>query len=255
MLNFGQIRERHEAIVGMSVPTVVLGQYIDEAQTEIAMQYGKRISTWYAPAIAETVGVTLEDDDTIELNNVDDLPEDNFLYLSYGKEAELIRYKEVVGTELHGVERASNRVSGEWPEGTSVRPWRIADHKFDLPEDFLEILHVRDVHESPMFDYQISEEMKLVFFRNGLFKLLYTPVPVPINHMDTGSIPEVHSVFQHDIVYYCTIKAWEKLAEGIPAEEQKVNNMYSKFRRRLEQKARKLNRNVNQQYEIEYQLW
>ena len=255
MLTFGQIRERHEGIMGMTVPAVVLGQYIDEAQTEIAFHYGKRKSVWYGDPIAQTVGHTDEDADTIILTNLDNLPEDNFLYLGEGKNAELISYADVGAIELQQVERARNHVKSEWPEGTEVRPVYIKGIKYDLPEDFLEIHHVRDVGENPMFRYQISEEMKLVFFENGLFKMLYTPVPIPINYMDNNSTPEIHDSFQHDIVYYTTMKAWEKLAEGIPAEEQKVNQMYTKFLNRVEEKARKLRRNVNQQYEIEYKLW
>lgn len=255
MLTFGQIRERHEGLVGMPISAVVLGQYIDEAQTEIAFHYGKRKSVWYGEPIAQTVGHTDEDADTIVLTNLDDLPEDNFLYLGVGRDAELISYADVGAIELQQVERARNHVKSEWPEGTEVRPALISGMKYDLPEDYLEVHHVRDIKENPVFRYQISEEMKLVFFDDGLYKLLYTPVPVPIDYTDNNSMPEVHDAFQHDIVYYCTMKEWEKMAEGIPAEEQKVNLMYTKFLNRIEEKARKLRRNVNQQYEIEYQLW
>ena len=252
-LNFGQIRERYEKITGETVDIVTLGSRIDEAQIEIAKYFGRRSTSWYPPAVTTLAAGVDADAETIQLVSGLDMPDEDatvYAYLGTGAEAELISYDELVGDQLQDVERGLNDDANEWPIGTSVSIPVQAEIEEDLPDDFLIVHEVRDLDNMPFFGYQISEDMRILFFRSGLYKLIYTRVPEPIDITDNSAVPEVHAVFHNDILNYCIAKHWEDLGEGIPNEENKANNMKANFYWNVERAAKVLRRNVNQQYTI-----
>jgi len=257
LLNFGQIRERYENITGESIATASLASRIDKAQIEIAKMFGKRSEYWYPPYVAELEQSIGKEDTTLHLDSTVDMPEPPATaYLGTGPEAEGISYGNIVSSTLQDVQRGVEGTEpNEWPAGTGVRFSQDAGTEHGLPDDYLIVHEVRGTDNMPEFGYYISEQMRIAFYKEGLYKLIYTPVPEPIEHTDNAAVPEVHPVFHEDIITFCVAKHWEEIAEGIQGEEQKALNLKQQFYRNIEESARTLKWNVNQQYTIGIKLW
>jgi len=181
MLNFGQIRERYEEIVGETTSAAYLASVIDEAQAEIAKRFGKREKKNYYPTKKDSV--------------------------------------------------------------------------HDLPENCLMVNEVRDSQDQLCLDYRVDRGMQISFPGKGHYKLYYTPVPEPIDYMDNGSKPDVHSIFHNDIVLYCVARYWQDNAEGIQGEEQKAQMMMDQFNARVDHSAKILRRNFHEDQVIEFEVW
>ncbi len=257
MLNFGQIRERYEGIVGEPITTLALANRIDEAQTEIAKQFGKRTRTLYPPPVTELAAGINADAETIVLDSGVDMPEPPATaYLGGYDSAEKITYDTLVGDQLQDVTRGVNDTEANaWPAGTPVTIPVQAEMENPLPADCLEVHEVRGLDNVRVFNYQISDDMEVLFFGEGLYRLIYTPVPNPIDHNDNNAVPEVHQVFHKDILTYCIYKYWEDNAEGIQGEEQKATTLLTNFHRSVISSAKKLRQNSNQQHTIGIELW
>jgi len=256
MLTFSDIKDRVEYTVAEDIDPAILAGRIDEAQIEISKRFGKRDSCWYPTKSGETTEVVGINDDYVFMDTVENMPDPpNVAYLGTGQNAEKVSYGNIGGNQLLEVKRGLDGIVNEWPVGTPVSLPERAGIEVDLPDDFLLVHEVRDLNNNPFFHYQISEEMRIAFFEEGLYKLIYTPVPDPIDYTDDNAKPVVHKVFHKDIVIYCVAKHWEDFAEGIQSEEQKVQNLLQQFYGNVEGSARTLERNNNQQYTIGFQLW
>jgi len=257
MLTFGDIKDRVEHIVAEDIDPVILAGRIDEAQIEISKRFGKRSSQWYPVPVTEVASGVSVNDDIIHLDSGVNMPDPPAVVnLGNGPEAEKINYGTIVGDQLQDVKRGvGSTEANEWPVGTPVSIPVEAQMESDLPDDYLIVHEVRDLDNNPFFYYQISEEMQIAFFEEGLFKLIYTPVPEPIDYTDDNAKPVVHKAFHKDIVIYCVAKHWEDLAEGIQSEEQKAQGLLQQFYGNVDSSARALERNVNQQFELGFRLW
>lgn len=254
MLTFGEIRERYEAITGEKITTVELASRIDKAQIEIAKKHGERLSYWYPRPVTETSAPIDDQVQTIPVvSTADILDPPGTIYLGTGSDVERMTYNLVAGNQLQQVQRS---VPGRnWPQGTPVRMALQPRTEADLPADYLISHEVMSLGNWPYKGYQISKEMKILFFLEGLYKLIYTPVPEAIDHQDNASVPTVHRAFHEDIVTFCLAKHWEKIADGIPGEEEKAFRLMRSFQRSVEDTAHLLRRNVNERHQIDYELW
>lgn len=257
MLTFGQIRERFENYVGENVDAVFLGNLIDEAQIEVSKRFGVRTYMWYPRPIVYTTQEISETDVLIPVDNVNYLPvPPNELSLGLGELTETISYNNTTFDSLSEVTRGEGDTTARiWPLGTPVSRLPLAGIEHTLPDDCLEVHEIRDVDDMPVFGYQINQAMKMRLFNDGYHKLIYTKVPDPINYEDNGAVPEVHPVFHSDLIVYAIAKHWEMLAEGIAGEENKAMSLMAQFVRKVEESARMLKRNQNQQLTIGHQLW
>jgi hypothetical protein len=253
-LNFGQIRERYESATGTKITTSLLASYIDEAQLEIAQSYGPRVGLWYPQASAYLTAGIDADTVIIPVDDVDELPEaPDEVMIGIGPDAERISYTAIAGLNLTGVTRSDDAVA--WPVGTAVTLVPESGTEYDLPDDILERLEVRDEDGVDFFDYQVTEDNIITFFEDGPHKLIYTKIPDSIDKDDPESEPEVNPLFHRAIVKYCIAQYWEDNADGIPGEEQKATKMMAQFYSMVERVAKKLRSNPNQQHQIGIKLW
>lgn len=257
MLTFGNIRERFEKIVGESIDAGVLGTWIDEAQIEIAKLFGKRVSQVIPiPLTTLSVGINSEVE-VIPVTDITTIPAyPDYVAIGDWNNYEIVYYENMAGANLTEVTRGMNgTLPDSWTAGTNVRLNPISGVEHELPDDLLSLHEVRDTDDAPYFGWQVTADYKLHFFNDGMYRIIYTKVPDPIDFMENGSTPEVHAVFHNDLITYCLSKHWEEIAEGIPDEENKSLALMAQFNRRIRESARLLNRNPNQQYTIGINLW
>ena len=253
MYTFAEYREMYEGITGRPINTVTLGMRINEAQVEIAKKYGRRISVWYPLTITQVVADVAADANVIHLHDSSEIEAPGELVLGRGRETERIYFEAIAGNSLIDVGRMGS--ARAWPAGTTVSEVPEYGTEYELPQDLLSIHEVRDVHNMPAFEYQVTQAEGLSFFKTGMYRLIYTKVPDPIDYTDNNSRAEVHPIFSPAILKYCIAKQWEDDAEGIPGEENKAMNLMAQFRAAVDEAATILKRNPNQQYTIGINLW
>ncbi len=256
-MNFGQIRERFEGTVGGSINAATLAGWIDMAQDEISLQYGRRQRFWYPPPL--TVTASNMHAGSVQVDLVDTVPmpaAPNQAILGDGETFEVISYRTIAGGGLTGIVRGLRESTPRaWDVGTEVRETPKAGVEYDLPEGLIAVHEVRDIHNVPSFHYQISKDEKITFLSDGMYYLSYTTAPAAIDHTSNEAEPEVHKLFHNAIVQYCLAKHWEAIAEGIPGEENKAISLRRQFETSIERAAKQLKRIPNQQYTIGFKLW
>jgi len=243
--------------VGQSVPAGTLASWIDEAQEEISVDYGKRIRLWYPRQISVTTADINAAADVIPIENGASVPlAPDYVILGVGSTIEKVSYLNVVGNSMVGVERGVHGTTANiWAAGTQVSLPADAGVEHDLPDDLFILHEVRDIDNFPVMAYQVDAENKILFFNDGAYRIIYTPTPERIDPNDNASMPVVHSMFHNLLLIYCQAKHWQKLAEGIPGEEQKAITLLSEFAARVSRVGAKLRANENQNYEIGMELW
>lgn len=262
-LTLAEIQDRYQAVVGEPIPLGYLAVYIEEAQLEIAKTYGDRESIWYPTAFAETSAHVADDAVVVPLEAGHGLADEaGKVCLGLGPTAEIITYQNVVANQLTGVERGQDGTEAQaWDANTEVTLPPDAGNVYAMPSDLLIRHEMRDKDEKPIFDYQVSEDMQLMFFKDGWYRLIYTPVPGSVNHNEPNSEPDAHPAFHGDIVQYCIAKHWEEVASvsNLDDDINKYNtmctNLLRRFYSRIAETGKKLGRNSNQQYEIGFRLW
>jgi hypothetical protein len=256
-MNFGNIREQVEGVIGASINAATLAGWINSAQIEIAKRYGKRMRMWYPPVLA-TLRVDIEaDTDNIALLNAMNVPEPpDTLIIGDGGLYEKISYTVADHLSVSGVTRGVDSTDAiAWPLGTEVRGLPVASKEYPLPDDILTLHEVRDINNIVVFKKHISPDNQIAVLMDGLYYISYTRVPEPIDYTNGDTELEVHQVFYNDVVQFCVARYWQSIAEAIPGEENKALALMNEFTQSIERSAKHLNRIPSQQYTIGFELW
>ncbi len=256
-MNFGNIREQVEGVIGATINAATLAGWVNAAQTEIAKRYGKRMRMWYPPELATTVADIEAEDDQILLDGAENLPEaPDKVVIGDGGLYEIVSYTAVNQQDIDGVTRGADGTTAlGWPAGTPVRGLPVASKEYPLPDNILTLHDVRDLRNEPVFKKYISPDNAITVFTESLYFISYTRVPDPISHTDNDAELEVHKVFYNDVVQFCVSRYWQSIAEAIPGEENKALALMNEFTQSVERSAKHLNRIPSQQYTIGIELW
>lgn len=255
-MNFGTIKGQVEIDIGAAVPASTMGRWINAAQKEVAKRYGKRIRAWYPPTLT-TISADIEPG-AVQIPFIDGiaLPEPPAsIIIGDGGLYETITYQTADHIFAFDVTRGANSTTAlAWPSGTPVRAMPTASKEYMLPDNLLTLHDVRDLSNNPIFKYTASPDNKITVLVSGMYFIIYTRVPEPIDITDNEAELEIHPVFYDDVVVFCLHRYWQQIAEAIPGEENKSQILLNEFTRSVDSSAKHLKRNENQQYTIGYEL-